>query len=103
MSCHWPRWAIPPTRTGPQIATNTRFHGNLITSNWQGLGGANGTAGIQVIEFNPAGDVVWFYKQDPMVFSSIQGIQVIDGMDPRYLHAQEISADSTWQPVIPTP
>jgi hypothetical protein len=78
-------------------------NGNLITSNWQGHGAGNGSSGIQVLEFNPAGDLVWFYKQDPTVFSAIQGLQVIDGMDPQYLHAMEISVDSTWQPVIPSP
>jgi hypothetical protein len=75
-------------------------NGNLITANWQGH---EGYVGIQIIEFTPAGDVAWYYKQDPLVFSSIQGVQVIDGMDPRYLHVQETSSDSTWQPVIPTP
>jgi hypothetical protein len=74
-------------------------NGNLITPNFPPTGGG----AIQVIEFNPAGDVVWFYKQDPTVFSGIQAVMVIDGMDPKFLHAQEISADSTWQPVIPTP
>jgi hypothetical protein len=78
-------------------------NGNLITTNWQGLGGGNGTEGIQIIEFDPAGAVVWFWKQDPTFVSTLQGVLVIDGMDPKFLHAQEISADSTWQPVIPTP
>ena len=78
-------------------------NGNLITSNWKATGWGTGLNGIQVIEFNPAGDVVWFYKEDPMVFAAIQGVMVIDGMDPKFLHVQEISADSTWQPVIPTP
>jgi hypothetical protein len=78
-------------------------NGNLITANWQGLGGKNGGSGVQVIEFNPAGEVVWSYKQDPAVFSSISGVLVIDGMNPQYLHVQETSADSTWQPVIPPP
>ena len=36
-----------------------------------------------------------------MVFSAISGVMVIDGMDPHYLHVQETSADSTWQPVLP--
>jgi hypothetical protein len=75
-------------------------NGNLIVANWQGGHGGGGGFGIQVIEFGPAGDVVWFYKQDPMVFTAIQGIQVIDGMDPMFPHAQEISPDSTWQPVM---
>jgi hypothetical protein len=78
-------------------------NGNILTSNWQGHGTGNGGSGIQVIEFNPAGEVVWFWKQDPAQFSSIQGVQVLDGKDPRYLHVQETSDDSTWQPVIPTP
>jgi hypothetical protein len=46
---------------------------------------------------------VSFYRRDPTVFASIQGVQVIDGRDPRFLRAQEISPDGTWQPVIPTP
>jgi hypothetical protein len=79
------------------------WNGNIITSNWQGHGAGNGNSGIQVIEFNPAGDVVWSYKQDPAVFSSIQGVMVIDGMDPANLYVQETSPDSTWQPVIPMP
>jgi hypothetical protein len=78
-------------------------NGNLITANWVGNGTGLGRSGIQVIEFSPAGDVAWFYQQDPDVFSTIEGVQVIDGMDPKFLHAQEISADSTWQPVVPTP
>jgi hypothetical protein len=78
-------------------------NGNLITANWQGAGAGNGTMGIQVIEFDPSGAVAWFYKQDPNIFSSIQGVMVIDGLDPQYLHVQEISPGSTWQPVIPTP
>jgi hypothetical protein len=78
-------------------------NGNIITANWQGHGGGNGGSGIQVLEFNPAGTVVWFWKQDAAAFSSIQGVMVLDGKDPKYLHVQETSPDSTWQPVIPTP
>jgi len=84
-------------------------NGNIICSNWQGHGGGNGNSGIQVIEFDPKGNVVWTYHQapDPAFlpddFSSIQGVMVLDGKDPQYLHVQETSTDSTWQPVIPTP
>ena len=78
-------------------------NGNIFTANWQGHGGSNGGSGIQVIEFDPTGKVTWFWKQDPAVFSSIQGVQVMDGKNPLYLHVQETSADSTWQPVMPTP
>ena len=75
-------------------------NGNIFCSNWQGHGGGNGGNGIQVLEFDPTGKVTWFWKQDPTIFSSIQGVQVMDGKNPMYLHAQEISADSTWQPVM---
>jgi hypothetical protein len=79
-------------------------NGNLFCSNWQGHGGGNGSHGIQVIEFDPTGAVVWFWKQDPTIFSSIQGVQNMDASkDPKYLHVQETSPNSTWQPVIPTP
>jgi hypothetical protein len=87
---------LPDTFMEFQILPN----GNFITANFRGE--AN-RIGIQVIEFNPAGDVAWFYKQDPNVFADIGGVMVIDGMDPSFLHVQEISPDSTWQPVIPTP
>ncbi len=78
-------------------------NGNIITSNWQGHGTGNGGSGIQVIEFDPKGNVAWSWKQDATQFSSIQGVMVLDGKDPQYLHVQETSTDSTWQPVIPTP
>jgi hypothetical protein len=76
-------------------------NGNIIIANWQGRGSGNGNAGRQVFEFNPAGDVTWFYQQDPKLFSSINGVMVLDGKDPQYLHVQETSSDSTWQPVRP--
>jgi hypothetical protein len=78
-------------------------NGNLVTSNWQGHGGGNGTSGLQVLEFDPTGKLVWSWKQDPTIFSSIQGVQVMDGKDPAHLYVQETSVDSTWQPVVPTP
>jgi hypothetical protein len=88
----------PNAFAGFQILPN----GNIITANWQGHGFGMGTSGIQVIEFSIAGDVVWFFKQDPAVFSSIQDVLVIDGMDPAELHVLETSTNGTWQPVRPS-
>ena len=76
-------------------------NGNIVTANWQGHGGGNGNSGIQVLEFDPTGAVSWFWKQDPVAFSSIQGVQVLDGKDPTKLYVQETSTDSTWQPITP--
>jgi hypothetical protein len=78
-------------------------NGNIFTANWQGHGGGNGGSGIQVLEFDPTGKLVWFWKQDPTIFSSIQGVQSMDGKDPQYLYVQETSSDSTWQPVMTNP
>jgi hypothetical protein len=75
-------------------------NGNIFCSNWQGHGGGNGMNGLQVLEFDPQGNLVWYWKQDPTIFSSIQGVQVMDGKDPKYLHVEETSANSTWQPVM---
>jgi hypothetical protein len=95
--------ALDPTVYRPNVFAEFQIlpNGNFIVANWPGYGPAS--TGRQIIEFNPAGDVVWSNQQDPKVFSAPQGVLVIDGLDPRYLHAQEISPDGTWQPVIPSP
>lgn len=72
-------------------------NGNFITSNWQGHGGNNGGKGLQIVEFDPTGKVVWTYKQDPAVYSSIQGILVLDGLDTSVLHIE--SVNGMWTPV----
>jgi hypothetical protein len=87
----------PNAFAGFQILPN----GNIIAANWQGHGLGNGTSGIQVIEFDGAGNVVWTYKQDPLVFSSIQDVLVIDGMDPLVPHVLETSLNGSWQPATP--
>jgi hypothetical protein len=74
-------------------------NGNYLTANWEGHGAGNGGTGIQVLEFDPSGKLAWFYKQDPALFSSIQNVLLLDGLDPRYLHV--LSAAATWAPVIP--
>jgi hypothetical protein len=77
-------------------------NGNIVTANEFARCGAV-CSGKSIIEFSPAGDIVWTFQPDPKVFTSIDGILVLDGLNPQFLHAQEISPDSTWQPVIPTP
>jgi hypothetical protein len=77
--------------------------GHIFTANWQGHGPGNGGHGLQVLEFDQTGKLVWYWKQDPTIFSSIQGVQMMDCKDPKYLHVEETSPDSTWQPVMPTP
>ena len=72
-------------------------NGNFITPNWQGHGGGNGASGVQVLEFDPTGKLVWSYKQDAAVYSSIQAVLVLDGLDPQYLHTEAVTGQ--WTPV----
>jgi hypothetical protein len=65
--------------------------------NWQGHGPGNGKSGVQVLEFDPAGKLAWSWKQDPAVFSSIQAVLVLDGLDPQRLHVQTDTGQ--WTPV----
>jgi hypothetical protein len=74
-------------------------NGNYVTANWEGHGGGNGTTGRQVLELDPSGKLVWAYQQDPKLFSSIQGVLIIDGLDPQQLHV--LSAAGPWAPVAP--
>jgi len=53
---------------------------------------------MQVIEFNAAGDVVWYYNQRGTGMSSIQGVLLLDGLDPTKLNVEDTD-DGTWQAV----
>ena len=61
---------------------------NIVVTNWQGHGPKLGASGIQLLEYTPAGKLVWSWKQDPEKFSSIQGVIVLDGLDTKYLHSE---------------
>ncbi len=70
---------------GFQILPN----GNYIVTNWQGHGTKMGTSGVQLLEYNPAGKLVWSWKQDPAKYSSLQGIIVLDGLDTNFMHTED--------------
>ena len=59
--------------------------GNLVVANWQGHGPGHGGQGIQLLEFDPAGNIVWTWSQADRI-SSLQGILVLDGLDLELLH-----------------
>ena len=82
-----------------------RQHHHHPPASWQGEGTGNGASGIQVLEFEPSGNLVWFWKQDSQeVFSSDPGRSrsCWTARPPAYLHVQETSPDGSWQPVIPS-
>lgn len=70
---------------GFQILKN----GNRVVTNWQGHGAGHGGSGIQLLEYSPKGDLVWSWQQDPVNFSSLQGIIVLDGLDIEKLHVED--------------
>ena len=75
----------PNFYAGFQILTN----GNYVVCNWQGHGPSNGGKGTQILEYNPAGKLVWKWQQDTTKFSSIQGLIVMDGLDINLLHVED--------------
>ncbi|GAB3689053.1 hypothetical protein GCM10027592_04920 [Spirosoma flavus] len=71
--------------SGFQILKN----GNWVVANWQGHGPDHGTSGTQILEYTPAGKLVWSWKQDARQQSSIQGVLVLDGLDLNRLHVED--------------
>lgn len=67
-------------------------NGNYLVSNWSGHSGASRkfTDGIPVLEYNPAGALVWSWG-DPAYGDRLLGLQaaiVLDGLDPMKLHVE---------------
>lgn len=60
-------------------------NGNVVMANWQGHGEGFGESGVQLLEFNPAGAIVWQWS-DSKKISSLQGVLVLDGLDTAVLH-----------------
>lgn len=58
---------------------------NVVMANWQGHGEGFGASGIQLLEFDPAGVIVWSWS-DASRISSLQGVLVLDGLDTAVLH-----------------
>lgn len=60
-------------------------NGNVVLANWQGHGPGFGASGVQLLEFDPDGGIVWTWS-DPARISSLQGVLVLDGLDLSLLH-----------------
>jgi hypothetical protein len=58
---------------------------HLVLANWQGHGPGFGQSGVQLLEFNPAGEIVWSWSKAELI-SSLQGVLVLDGLDTSKLH-----------------
>lgn len=60
-------------------------NGNIALANWQGHGPGFGNSGVQLLEFNPPGEIVWTWSRGDLI-SSLQGVLVLDGLDISRLH-----------------
>jgi hypothetical protein len=60
-------------------------NGHVVLANWQGHGPGFGHSGVQLLEFNAAGEIVWSWSKADLI-SSLQGILVLDGLDLARLH-----------------
>jgi hypothetical protein len=75
--------AIAPNfYAGYQMLAN----GHFVVTNWEGHGGGNGGKGIQLLEYDASGTLVWRWKQDPNLVSSLHHLIVLDGLDTTKLH-----------------
>lgn len=77
--------------TPPEV--NTNFYAmfqllpndHVVVANWQNHGPGHGSEGIQMLEFDPAGKIVWQWSEAKII-SSLQGVLVLDGLDISKLH-----------------
>ena len=58
---------------------------HVVLANWQGHGPGFGSSGVQLLEFDAAGEIVWAWSKADLI-SSLQGVLVLDGLDTGRLH-----------------
>lgn len=59
--------------------------GDVVVANWQGHGPGHNDQGDQLLEFDGRGRVVWRWSDRAFV-SSVQGVLILDGLDPSRLY-----------------
>ena len=60
-------------------------NGDVVVANWQGHGPGHGASGVQLLEFDKSGAIVWQWSEAAKI-SSLQGVLVLDGLDTAVLH-----------------
>ncbi len=66
---------------GFQILRN----GNIVVSNWSGHGVDDSEKGVQIVEYDPRGRLVWKWS-DPVRAGTIDGLIVLDDLDTGVLN-----------------
>jgi hypothetical protein len=59
--------------------------GNFALANWQRHGPSLGHSGVQLLEFNRDGKIVWMWSKSDLI-SSLQGVLILDNLDINKLH-----------------
>jgi hypothetical protein len=72
---------VPNFYAGFQVLENK----HIIITNWEGHGPGHGGTGIQVMEYDTSGKMVWHWKNAALI-SSLHHVLVIDSLDTKYLH-----------------
>jgi hypothetical protein len=84
---------------GGATAVNPRFfagfqrlsNGNFLVANWSAHGAGHFAEVIPILEYTPDGALAWYWG-DPAykdALSGIQGVIVLDGLDPTKLHVED--------------
>jgi hypothetical protein len=60
-------------------------NGDVVVANWQGHGAGHNYSGVQILEFDPKGAIVWEWNDRAFV-SSVQAVLVLDGLNLALLH-----------------
>ncbi len=87
--------ALERTITGPADVVPNQFvgfqilgNGNFVVANW--LGHSGEVMGVQLLEYDPLGTLVWSYRPDPATESlSLHHVIVLDGLDPKQLYVDD--------------
>jgi hypothetical protein len=60
-------------------------NGHYVLTNWQAHGPNHGGEGVQILEYDSSGVLVWSYK-NPSMYSSVQDIIILDSLDISKFH-----------------
>jgi hypothetical protein len=73
----------PNFYAGFQVLRN----GHFVCTNWQAHGSGHGDEGVQILEYDTTGALVWSYK-NPNMYSSVHNIVILDDLDLNVLHTE---------------
>jgi hypothetical protein len=76
-----------PAAVHPSFFANFQLlpNGNVVVANWQGHRAGHNYSGVQILEFDSKGAIVWEWSDRAFV-SSVQGVLVLDSLNTALLH-----------------